>query len=387
MSDNNITIGLTLPANIAITLGLALAIVIGSALIYFALPSGKPANTKHNRGAQDFLKILAILLAPVWLFLFAHILWALWQLAVTFSPTEKGSDLRWHILAFVGLITALGGLLSAPLALVRVWTTERQTRTAEQGHITERITKAVEQLGAEKTVKKLNDDGQTVETSEPNIEVRIGGLLSLERIAQDSTADDKGRDHVRVMEIVCAYVRENSNATPPQDFPEPDWKPLKDDPTEKQRKAHIAEREARLGNFVTESIAFKWAQTLPKPRADIQQALDILGRRGSAQRQVEARWGKDAALNATWVFDTPCPHLPEEPTEAPLSPDILRAYKSKLDAWKQSIDAYQGYRLDLRGANLQGADMSTGIYAGARLEAARLEGADLFGARLEGAYL
>jgi hypothetical protein len=40
--------------------------------------------------------------------------------------------------------------------------------------------------------------------TEPNIEVRIGAILSLERIAQDSTRYDNGRDHVRVMEILCA---------------------------------------------------------------------------------------------------------------------------------------------------------------------------------------
>ncbi|MBP0481104.1 hypothetical protein [Sagittula salina] len=46
----------------------------------------------------------------------------------------------------------------------------------------------------------------------PKIEVRIGGLLSLERISQDSAAYDKGRDHIRVMEIICAYIRNNSPA-------------------------------------------------------------------------------------------------------------------------------------------------------------------------------
>ena len=83
--------------------------------------------------------------------------------------------------------------------------------------MTDRISKAVEQLGAEKTVKVHGKDAEgkdiTVEETKPNIEVRIGAILSLERIAQDSTKHDKGRDHVRVMEILCAYVRENARAT------------------------------------------------------------------------------------------------------------------------------------------------------------------------------
>ena len=52
-------------------------------------------------------------------------------------------------------------------------------------------------------------------TAPPNLEVRIGAIYALERIAQDSL-----RDHIQIMEILCAYIRENSHATPPQDFPE-----------------------------------------------------------------------------------------------------------------------------------------------------------------------
>lgn len=54
---------------------------------------------------------------------------------------------------------------------------------------------------------------QVFQETAPNTEVRIGAILSLERIAQDSTRFDKGHDHIRVMEILCAYIRENT-ATP-----------------------------------------------------------------------------------------------------------------------------------------------------------------------------
>jgi hypothetical protein len=43
------------------------------------------------------------------------------------------------------------------------------------------------------------------ELTEPNLEVRIGSIYALERIARDSD-----RDHIQIMEIVCAYVRKNS---------------------------------------------------------------------------------------------------------------------------------------------------------------------------------
>ena len=84
----------------------------------------------------------------------------------------------------------------------------------------------------------------------PNIEVRIGAILSLERIAQDSTRFDNGHDHVRVMEILCAYVRENT-ATP---LLEPE---------------HDEE-----GPFT--------------PRTDVQIAIDVIKRRSEEQISIEA---------------------------------------------------------------------------------------------------
>lgn len=156
---------------------------------------------------------------------------------------------------FDGEQVSLGGgalvaaLLGAPFV---VWGTVLKHRTVmfqKEGHITDRINKAVEQLGAEKTIERigrpvtlqtghpdyvepseierstviewlgkplpelelsfLDSEGEWQAFSEtvPNIEVRIGAILSLERIAQDSTRLDGGRDHIRVMEILTAYIR------------------------------------------------------------------------------------------------------------------------------------------------------------------------------------
>ncbi|MEL6266880.1 MAG: hypothetical protein AAFR52_14740, partial [Pseudomonadota bacterium] len=113
-------------------------------------------------------------------------------------------------------ITALAALLAAPLVLIRTYVAERQATTAEQGHITDRFTKAVEQLGAEKTVKRIarikdprtgGRRRETVEETVPNLEVRLGAIYALERIAQDSE-----RDHIPIMETLCAYIRENAPA-------------------------------------------------------------------------------------------------------------------------------------------------------------------------------
>ncbi|GAA4224514.1 uncharacterized protein YjbI with pentapeptide repeats [Sagittula marina] len=387
---------ITVGENIAQLLDLASAPVLLTLLIAALLTGvSVPLYRSYRDRAQKMaepepetlsgLRVLAWILALVGIPLFAFILTAVIAIIATFDPVSLGKELRWHVLAFVGLITSLGALISAPLALIRVWTTERQTRISEQGHMTDRISKAVEHLGAEKTVKR---DG--VEESRPNIEVRIGGLLSLERIAQDSTAYDKGRDHVRVMEIICAYVRENAPARDAHDFPEPDWKPLKDDATEEERTAHLEAREIRFGGTVKNFFAKAsiWAQTLPKPREDIALAVHIIGRRTPVQKRIEARWGPKAAADAECVFDTPCPELPElTEEEAPLGNTVIHAFNTDLTTWKKALATFKGYRPDLTNTSLQRLDLSSHDLSGCLLARARLEGADLKETRLQGANL
>ena len=277
------------------------------------------------------------------------------------------------------LITAL---LGAPFLIWSTVIKHKSLGFQKEGHLTDRISKAVEQLGAEKTVKRADS-----EVTLPNIEVRIGGILSLERIAQDSTAYDHGRDHVRCMEILCAYIRENAPASGAKDHVFGEWEPLKDDPTAEERAAHLEKRKARFGGYHFESQVYQWARKLPEPRADIALALRVLGRRTAAQRQAEARWGKDASPDAEWVFDVPCPSLPDTADDRATTFDELASYQPKLQEWKTKIYAYAGYRLDLRKTNLQGADLSDLIVSGAKLQEARIEGANLFRVRMEGANL
>jgi hypothetical protein len=62
-------------------------------------------------------------------------------------------------------------------------------RAYRTGQITERFTKAIEQLGEE------DEDG------EPRLEIRLGGIYALERIARDSV-----QDYGQIMEILTAYT-------------------------------------------------------------------------------------------------------------------------------------------------------------------------------------
>src|SRR5712691_8827678 len=76
--------------------------------------------------------------------------------------------------------------------------TQDKLEVDREAQITNRFTQAIGQLGAE-----LKD-------GRPNLEVRLGGIYALERIARDSP-----RDHWTIMEILTAYVRQNAPWTSP----------------------------------------------------------------------------------------------------------------------------------------------------------------------------
>lgn len=92
------------------------------------------------------------------------------------------------------LIWVLGAIVGVALLGWRTWAANKsakaadtQARTAEQGHITDRFTKAVEQLGSD------------------HLEVRVGAIYALERIAKDSA-----RDYWAIIETLATYVRQES---------------------------------------------------------------------------------------------------------------------------------------------------------------------------------
>ena len=113
---------------------------------------------------------------------------------------NKPENLRNLAYAMATLVAVLAGSATIFFSSIRVWINERNTKATEQGLITDRINSAVEGLGAEKTVKK-----DRIDTTVPNIEVRIGAVLALERIAKENLDF-----HIQIMQLLCAYVRLNA---------------------------------------------------------------------------------------------------------------------------------------------------------------------------------
>jgi len=304
------------------------------------------------------------------------------------DPVER----RWLLLSLTALAAAMGAVVALPFTLIRTKQAERQTKATEEGLITDRINNAVEGLGAEKKVDRiwrpvsLKDAGGNEETliqwqgetlpegdvqekgdwqifSEtlPNLEVRIGGILALERLARNNLVI-----HVQIMEILCAYIRENAPASGAKlvavlEMHEDEHDgPLREDWSD------------RLKTFPANKVDLK-------PREDIQVALTVLGRRSAQGRLQESRHNNPDP-EAVFIFDAPGP-------EVLTLNDTESIDKEELQNWKRARDTYQGYRLDLRGADLQVAGLTGLNFGGARFEKAWLQGANLSGAQMQGANL
>jgi len=208
------------------------------------------------------------------------------------------------------LLTLGAGLLAAGALLF----TARNFVLSREGQVTDRYTKAIEQLGSEK------------------LDVRIGGIYALERIARDSA-----KDHPTVIEVLTAFIREHSHEQRPE--PEP----------------------------------FTW-QT---PRPDVQAALTVVGRRDAKRdiRRVDlsrADLGgadlRNAFLGGRIV------------TRGPTTTYFPGADLSGADLSNAGLNS-----AFLRDADLSTAKLTSADLTGAQLGGAKLLLADLFGAELKDA--
>lgn len=323
-------------------LTLVLGILLATALVYGALSLMRrdPEAPMWEGFGTGWVAIIVIL-GLVWLGLFGL------TLAAVFSGTWKAiEDPTVTTLGLGGLTAAL---LGAPFLIWGTVLKHQTVRWQKEGHMTDRISKAVEQLGAEKTIKTQDADGKTVERTVPNLEVRIGAILSLERIAQDSTTHDKGRDHVRVMEILCAYVRNNAPASDAASSLRQEHERVTvgtgpNDPpltAEQFMEKHNIPLSEDIDDYISVGASKHWASKLKPPREDIALALRVIGRRSIEQIEYER----------TAKFTDGC------------------------------------YCLDLAGSNLQGADLSGLNFANANSRGAFLDGARLNKIDLNGANL
>lgn len=195
---------------------------------------------------------------------------------------------------------------------------------SREGHVTDRYTKAIEQLGSER------------------LDVRLGAIYALERIMIDSP-----RDHATIVEVLAAFVREHTTR-------------LVSDAEERSRTLR------QLRSFVDDEDISQ-AEAIPAvPRTDVQAAITVLGRRprGRAERgRLDLRGAYLAGVNLE---------------EA----DFSSADMSKADLTRASLYHARLSGAILRQAVLTGASMRYADLTDAQLSAANLDEADLLGAKL-----
>jgi uncharacterized protein YjbI with pentapeptide repeats len=246
-----------------------------------------------------------------------HYLWAAPAAGLSKDQIAAGNALRTNriqiITAAVQSVGGLAVLVGIYFAWANLKTTQRAQRETlrltNEGQITDRFIRAIDQLGS----------GQ--------LEVRLGAVYALERIARDSA-----KDHWPIMEVLTAYVRVHA-------------------PIEGAHENAPA--------------------TQPDP--DIQAILTVIGRRDTTFEEGTPEFLDLGQVNleGAGLF------------EANLSDAYLDG--ANLSGVNLSGASLLGASLDgtnLRDANLDGANLS-----GASLSHTNLSGASLDGANLGGTYL
>jgi hypothetical protein len=222
------------------------------------------------------------------------------------------------------LTVILAGIIGIPLLWIRTRAADRQARTGEQGHITDRFTKAIEQLGSEKMA------------------VRLGAIYALERLSKDSPSD-----HWTIMEALTAYVRDNAPLRP---------KKVPGNP--------FVELQVGDEGRPTEGERIQ-------PVTDIQAILTVLGRRGKKERSRRGAVVRRLDLSRTDLHGLV---LPE-------------AYLPYTDFFGADLHHAFLVGSDLRGANLHRANLQRARLQGVSFKEAKLHGAALMQAELEEAFL
>jgi len=103
------------------------------------------------------------------------------------NVTEKVDLVNQYRTTLIQLLATFAQILGGGAVAIGIYFAWGNLTTARDGQITERFTRAVDQLGNRK------------------MEIRLGGIYALERIANESE-----KDYWSIMEILTAYVRNNS---------------------------------------------------------------------------------------------------------------------------------------------------------------------------------
>jgi hypothetical protein len=238
------------------------------------------------------------------------------------------------------VLQGLAGLVVVVGAAATWW----QVHISREGQITDRFSKAVDQLGS------------------PNVIVRIGGVYALERIARNSVTD---RDHI--LFLLSAFVR--NRAPWPVD--------ASDGLSYRPRRRHwppwtLRRKRRRITPFPPINWRLPWMRVRA---ADIQAAMGTLGRLPRSRDEPVISLSRvdlrSLALRNSGFNGARFRH-------ANLARSVLEG------VWLEHSDLTAA---DLRHTRLSGAHLAWANFSGATLQSADLRRADLSHADLRGVDL
>ena len=253
----------------------------------------------------------------------------------------QAEDRRAVTTATLALFAAGLGLFGA-IYTARTFALNRETSARthaldEARQVAERFTRAIDQLGS------------------GTLDVRLGGIYSLERLARDSPDH-----HQQVIEVLSAYVRERARRTSAQTSR---GQGLDEVRPRVSKDAALDRNDDQVPSGACDATEQEECGSTahPTPATDVQAVLTVLGRRDRSKD----RSGFSLDLAGADLVGL---SLASSSDEAHLEGANLR-------------------RASLRGARLAEAHLEGAHLEGAHLEGAHLEGAHLTGAHLEGAHL
>lgn len=244
------------------------------------------------------------------------------------------------------------------LAAGALYFTSRNYRLSREGHVTDRYTKAIEQLGSDK------------------IDVRLGGIYALERIALDSP-----RDHPTIMEVLAAFLREHAAAGA-------------EAPQGSSVIIYLADQGDRPAMSVQEE-----EKDLPGMPQDVRAAITVIARRDHYWDSSRNRWQLDlegarlvgADLGSAVLIRSNLAHANLNAANLNFA-NLIESRMASANLVNAGLERAVLRQVDLREANLEharlrSANLDTATLIGANLAGANLEGANLTYAHLGGANL
>jgi hypothetical protein len=250
---------------------------------------------------------------------FLLIAYVVLELAPNWFAETQDLDADQRASARQGVRTASLALLAGAVGVVGAAYTARTFALNRAGQITDRFTRAIDQLG--------NKDA---------LAVRLGGIYALERIARDSK-----QDHAQVFEVLTAYVREHAARQdinrPQSERPPPGPPP--------------------------------WA--MPRFGTDLQAVLTVIGRRTLAHED-----DGPAALHLSYTDLRHATLARGQFSHV----NLLRADLGSADCQRAKLAEAILFGADLRETDLMGASLTGALMADTLCQQASFKGADLTGA-------